>query len=197
MKRRDTVKVTSTRSRPKPKAASSGSGARSLRATARRRSHAGRRRARARRQLAHLLARHAHRDGGRHRPSSSRPSTSRVASTTTTALESPPLTHRLAFAALALLFGLSIALGSTELLLRLTGHRPCGVSDAPFIASCGFSDVDADRAVASAPWLRTLAQLASCGHVATPYATLADDGAAVLHPPTAYPSWWLHEAIPA
>ncbi len=91
--------------------------------------------------------------------------------------------------------------GTTQALLGLQRHlatrppRPNGAGAAPFLVVYGFSDFHADRAVASAPWLRTLAQLASRGHVATPYATLRDDGSAELHPPITYPAWWLHEDL--
>src|SRR5690606_32088053 len=90
--------------------------------------------------------------------------------------------------------------GATQALVSLRRHlatRPpraagAGAPAAPLVVVYGFSDFHADRAVASAPWLRTLAQLASRGHVATPYATLRDDGGVALHPPLAYPAWWLH-----
>ena len=57
------------------------------------------------------------------------------------------------------------------------------------------NDDRADRNVASVPWIRGLAQLASRGHVATPYASLGHDGALELHPPTRYPAWWLHRQL--
>jgi hypothetical protein len=92
--------------------------------------------------------------------------------------------------------------GTTQSLLALQGYLDApprseggSKSSAPLIVVYGFSDFHADRNIASVPWIRGLAQLASRGHVATPYASLGHDGALELHPPTRYPAWWLHRQL--
>ena len=93
--------------------------------------------------------------------------------------------------------------GTTQSLLALQGYLDApprteggSKSSAPLIVVYGFSDFHADRNVASVPWIRGLAQLASRGHVATPYASLGHDGAlGAPYPPTRYPAWWLHRQL--
>jgi len=89
------------------------------------------------------------------------------------------------------------AYGTTQALLglrRYLASRPRD-TNAPLIVVYGFSDFHAERSIANAPWLRTLALLASRGHVATPYADLGSDGSLQIHPPATYPAWWLHRQL--
>ena len=80
--------------------------------------------------------------------------------------------------------------GTTQSLLTLERYleerkRTHGAAAAkgPLIVVYGFSDFHASRSIAEASWLKALAQLASRGQGATPYATLGGDGELQLHPP--------------
>ncbi len=90
------------------------------------------------------------------------------------------------------------AYGTTQSLLALERfldeRRRAGTTGALLVVY-GFSDFHAARSVATASWLKHLAQLASRGHVATPYADLTASGALQLHGPRAFPAWWLHRRL--
>jgi hypothetical protein len=84
--------------------------------------------------------------------------------------------------------------GTTQSLLAL--ERYLGEDGAkPEVVVYGFSDFHEGRNVATASWLKNLAQLAQRGHVSTPYASLGKDGALELHPPARYPAWPLHREL--
>jgi hypothetical protein len=84
--------------------------------------------------------------------------------------------------------------GTTQSLLALKRQLTEG-GDKPALVVYGFSDFHDGRNVAAASWLRNLALLAARGHVATPYATLGNDGALEIHAPARYPAWPLHREL--
>lgn len=59
----------------------------------------------------------------------------------------------------------------------------------------GFNGFHAARNVAGGAWLRAVSGTSRAGRLAVPYATLADDGSLVRHPPEQTPAWPLRHRL--
>jgi lysophospholipase L1-like esterase len=82
--------------------------------------------------------------------------------------------------------------GTVQSLLALKALLE-GPGPHPNVVMYGFNDFHEDRNVAKATWLRDVFQVEHRGHVALPYAELAEGGTLLFQAPTSYPSWPLHD----
>lgn len=77
----------------------------------------------------------------------------------------------------------------------LTLEERFAADDRPEAAVYAFTQVQEERNVATARWLRSLAITSRSGMAAVPHVTLDPEGRLVRHPPLRYPEWPLREVL--